>query len=96
MGLQYGSSRGPSRSHTLLSVSEQQTETAKDDVPVVDDEAVRDTVRLHRARRKGRIEHRRRTRRAGVRFWFVLLILLVASIVLTVTVWREIQRLFGL
>lgn len=77
-------------------MSEQQTETAPNDVPVVDDEAVRDTVRLHRARRKARIEHRRRTRRAGVRFWLVLLILLVVSIVLSVTVWREIQRLFGL
>ena len=67
-----------------------------DDVPVVDHEAVRDTVRLHRARRKARIEHRRRTRRAGIRFWLVLLLLLVASVVLSVTIWHEIQNLFGL
>lgn len=65
-------------------------------MPVVDHEAVRDTVRLRRAQRRARIEHRRRTRRAGIRFWFVLLILLAASVVLSVTVWREIQRLFGL
>ena len=67
-----------------------------DDVPVVDHEAVRDTVRLHRARRKARIEHRKRTRRAGIRFWLVLLLLLVASVVLSVTIWHEIQNLFGL
>ncbi len=67
-----------------------------DDVPVVDHDAVRHTLLLHRARRKARTAHRRRTKRAGIRFWLVLLLLLVASIVLSVTIWREIQRLFGL
>ena len=66
------------------------------DVPFVDHDAVRETVRLHRARRKARIEHRRRTRRAGIRFWLVLVLLLVESVVLSLTVWHEIQRLFGL
>ena len=72
------------------------SETATVDVPVVDHEAVRHTVHLHRARRKSRIEHRRRTRRAGIRFWLVLFLLLVLSVVLLVTIWREIQQLFGL
>jgi hypothetical protein len=67
-----------------------------DDVPVVDHERVRQTVRLHRARRNARIEHRRRSRRAGIRFWLVLVILLVASVALSVTIWHEIQALFGL
>ena len=58
--------------------------------------AVQQTVRLHRARRKARIEHRKRTKRAGIRFWVVLLVLLVASVALSVTIWHEIQRLFGL
>lgn len=71
-------------------------EVRSEDVPVVDHEAVRDTVRLHRARRKARVEHRKRTRRAGIRFWLVLLLLLVASVFLSVTIWHEIQRLFGL
>jgi hypothetical protein len=71
-------------------------EVGTDDVPVVDHEAVRDTVRLHRARRKARIEHRKRTRRAGIRFWLVLLLLLVVSVALSVTIWHEIQNLFGL
>ena len=65
-------------------------------MPVVDHEQVQQTVRLHRARRKARIEHRKRTKRAGIRFWVVLVALLVASVVLSVTVWHEIQHLFGL
>lgn len=77
-------------------MARQTQQVRPDDVPVVDHEAVRDTVRLQRARRKARIEHRRRTRRAGIRFWFVLVGLVVASVVLSVTIWREIERLFGL
>lgn len=81
---------------TLHDVAQQTSDLPSDDVPVVDHEAVRDTVRLHRARRKARIEHRRRTRRAGLRFWIVLLLLLVASVALSITIWNEIQKLFGL
>jgi len=68
----------------------------EDDVPVIDPEVVRAGVRLHRARRHARLERRKRTRRAGIRFWFVLVVLLVASVALSVAVWHEIQRLFGL
>ena len=71
-------------------------ELEPEDVPVVDHERVQQTVRLHRARRKARIAHRKRTKRAGIRFWVVLILLLVASVVLAVTVWHEIQHLFGL
>ena len=85
-----------SRALTLHGVAQSLRELDPDDVPVVDHERVRQTVRLHRARRKARIEHRKRTRRAGIRFWLVLLVLLVASVALSVTIWHEIQRLFGL
>lgn len=71
-------------------------ERENDEVPFVDHEAVRQTVRLHRARRKARIEHRKRGRRAAIRFWVVLLLLVAFVVVLLVTVWHEIQRLFGL
>jgi len=77
-------------------MAQQLREPETEDVPFVDHEAVRRTVRLHRARRKARIEHRRRTKRAGFRFWVVLAVLLVLSIVFSVTIWHEIQRLFGL
>jgi predicted nucleic acid-binding Zn ribbon protein len=71
-------------------------ELEPEDLPVVDHERVQQTVRLHRARSKARIEHRKRTKRAGIRFWVVLILLLVASVVLAVTIWHEIQHLFGL
>ncbi len=81
---------------TLQGVAQKTRDVPSDDVPMVDHEAVRDTVRLHRARRRARIEHRKRTRRAGVRFWVVLLLLLVASVALSIIIWHEIQKLFGL
>jgi hypothetical protein len=71
-------------------------ETETEDIPFVDHEAVQKTVRFHRARRKARIEHRKRGRRAAIRFWVVLVALLTAIVVLSLTVWHEIQRLFGL
>jgi predicted nucleic acid-binding Zn ribbon protein len=77
-------------------VAQELREVESDDVPFVDHEAVRETVRLSRARRKARIEHRRRSRRAGIRFWLVLILLAVASVFLVVTISHEIQRLFGL
>lgn len=71
-------------------------EATPEDAPPVDPEAVRDAYRLHRARRKARVEYRKRTKRAGIRFWLVLIVLLVASVVVAVTIWHEIQQLFGL
>lgn len=76
-------------------VSELESEEATD-VAFVDHEAMRETVRFHRARRKARTEHRRRGRRAAIRFWVVLLALVVGILALSLTVWHEIQRLFGL
>jgi hypothetical protein len=86
---------------TLHLMSQQVRELDSDDgpasdIPFVDHEAVRQTVRFHRARRKARTEHRKRGRRAAVRFWLVFAALLVVSVVLSVTIWHEIQRLFGL
>jgi hypothetical protein len=75
---------------------ESEDEARSEDVPFVDHEAVQQTVRFHRARRRARIEHRKRGRRAAIRFWVVLVALLAAIVTLSMTVWHEIQRLFGL
>ncbi len=70
---------------------------AGEDAPPTFDPVAVDRAYLHeRARRRARIERSRERRRAGLRFWFVFLVLLAASIGLTVTIWREIERLFGL
>jgi hypothetical protein len=70
---------------------------ADDDAPpAFDPVAVDRAYLIERARRRARIERSRERRRASLRFWIVLLVLVAASIGLTVTIWREIERLFGL
>ncbi len=69
---------------------------AHEDTPPVDPIAVDRAYLLHWARRQARLDRVRASRRAGMRFWLVLLGLLVASIVLGFSIWREIERLFGL
>jgi len=69
---------------------------AHEDRPPVDPIAVDRAYLLHRARRQARLDRVRASRRAGMRFWLVLLGLLVASIVIGFSIWHEIERLFGL
>ena len=64
--------------------------------PPFDPVAVDRAYLQERARRRARLERLQARKRAGVRFWFVLLVLLAASLGLIVTIWREIERLFGL
>ena len=71
-------------------------EAQLDDPPPVDTGAIDRAYRQHRARRRARIEHRQRARHASVRFWIVLWLLLFASVVLALTIWDQIQQLFGL
>ena len=67
------------------------------DEPLISDPAEIDRARrLYRAQRAARLERQRATRHARLRFWFVLIALLLASLVLAVTVWLEIERQFGL
>jgi hypothetical protein len=77
-------------------VSEQLEQSAPDESPPLDPDAIDEAYRLHRARRRARVEHRRQLRHAGVRFWLVLVVLLALSILLALTLWREIEQLFGL
>ena len=69
---------------------------AGDDVPPFDPVAVDRAYLQERARRRARIERNRAKRRASLRFWLVLLGLIAVSVVLTLTIWREVERLFGL
>lgn len=69
---------------------------AGDEAPPFDPVAVDRAYLAERARRHARIERSRARRRAGLRFWLVLLVLLAASLLLTLTIWHEIERLFGL
>jgi hypothetical protein len=81
---------------TLAGVAQPLRTPAEDEAPPIDPVAVDRNYRFERARRRVRDERRRASRRANRRFWFVMLALLVACVVLAVTVWNEIERLFGL
>jgi hypothetical protein len=58
--------------------------------------AVERAYRLQRARRRARIDRNRARRRAGVRFVLVLAALVALAAYLSLTVWNEIEQLFGL
>ena len=66
------------------------------DAPPIDPSAVADAYHVHRARRHARLRRARERRRARIRFWAVLTALIGLTVFLTVAVWQEIQRLFGL
>jgi hypothetical protein len=67
-----------------------------DELPAIDPDAVRRSYHRHRARRRAQVEHVRRTKRAGARFWVVFVLLVAACVLLALTTWHEIGRLFGL
>jgi len=66
------------------------------EAPPVDPTAIDRAYHFYRARRYAKIEHKRATRMAHARFWIFLGLLVLACLVLGVTVWGEITRLFGL
>jgi hypothetical protein len=69
---------------------------AGDEAPPFDPVAIDRAYLQERARRRARIERSRARRRAALRFWLVLLALIAVSVLLTLTIWREVERLFGL
>lgn len=69
---------------------------AVEDPAPIDPRAVDRAYRFHRARRRAREDRVRERNLARLRFWAVLLTLLVLAAYFSLTVWREIERLFGL
>lgn len=69
---------------------------AGDEAPPFDPVAVDRAYLQERARRRMRTERTRARRRAALRFWVVLVCLIAVSVVVTLTIWREVERLFGL
>lgn len=87
----------PGRADYTERMAEPATDSrAGDDAPAFDPVAVDRAYLQERARRRARIERSRAKRRASLRFWLVLLGLIAISVLLTLTIWREVERLFGL
>ena len=68
---------------------------ADDELPL-DPHAVGRAYRLERAKRRAREDRQRERRMAALRFVGVVVALLLTCVFLSLTVWQEIQRLFGL
>ena len=67
-----------------------------EDAAPLDPHAIDRAYHLHRARRRARVHRRAETRRAHLRFYVVLGVLLIAVAVIGATIWHQIQQLFGL
>jgi cytochrome c-type biogenesis protein CcmH/NrfG len=67
----------------------------REETPPIDPDAVHVAYRRARARRQARIEHRRRSKHAGVRFWVSLCVLLASTAAIAYGSWRVLQHLLG-
>lgn len=73
-----------------------EAEAPLDAPPVDTTDAIREAYHFQRAKRHVRVERRRASQLAGVRFAVTLAVLVFVFVVLSLTVWAEVQRAFGL
>jgi hypothetical protein len=64
--------------------------------PVHDPVAVHHAFRQHREKRLARIEYRRELRRSRRRFWILVAVLFALAVFLSVTIWEQLQSMFGI
>ncbi len=64
--------------------------------PPVDPHAIDRAYHYHRARRNAKLRRKREHARARLRFVLTVSILVALAIVLMLTIWREVQNVFGL
>ena len=67
-----------------------------DEALQLDPVAVQRAYQVHRARRRAHRHRERETKRAHRRFWLVLLGLVALSVYLSVVIWHQVERTFGL
>jgi hypothetical protein len=68
----------------------------RQEAPPVDPVAVPRRLATERARRAAREDHEISVKRAQIRFWLLIGVLVFAGAILTLTIWDQIQSLFGL
>lgn len=64
--------------------------------PPVDPTAVDRAYRMERAKRRAKVDRAQERRLARLRFLFLILLLLGATLFFTIVVWQQVTRLFGL
>jgi hypothetical protein len=64
--------------------------------PPVDPEAIDRAYRYHRARRNAKLRRKRESAHARLRFVVTTTLLVAFAIFLMLTIWHEVQNVFGL
>jgi hypothetical protein len=64
--------------------------------PPVDPEAIDRAYHYHRARRNARVRRKREKAHARLRFFATFAVLVGLALFLLLTIWHEIQKVFGL
>ena len=64
--------------------------------PPVDPEAIDRAYRYHRARRNAKLRRKRESTRARLRFVVTVTLLVALAVFLMLTMWHEVQNVFGL
>jgi hypothetical protein len=67
-----------------------------DGTPSLDPAAIEQAYLRERARRRARVEHRNYARNSNARFWVMLSVLVLLTVVLALTAFHEIQTNFGI
>jgi len=66
-----------------------------EDAPSLDPAAIERAYMRERARRRARTERKHAARRSNARYWVVLAVLTFLTVVLALSAWHEIQKIFG-
>ena len=66
------------------------------DAPSLDPDAIERAYRRERARRRTRSERRTAAKSSNARFWVVIAVLMMLTVLIALTAWHEVQRTFGL
>jgi hypothetical protein len=70
--------------------------TIEEDSPSLDPAAIERAYLRERARRRHRSRRKTEARRSDLRFWVVLIALALLTVFLALTVWHEVQQIFGI
>ena len=74
-----------------------QRQRVEQSAPPIDDPlAVHRAFRQHRRKRLARIEQIHETKQASRRFWILIAALFMLAVFLSVTIWEQIQSVFGI
>ena len=70
-------------------------DAAPADVPSLDPSAIEEAYRRERARRRAKNAHRLHARNSDARFWVMLAVLALITVIIALTTFHEIQTSFG-